>query len=80
MRLALFDLDHTLLSGDSDFEWGRFLAAQGVLDRVHYEAKTRPFMTITRQERWTSTRFWPSSWNPWPAFPVPNWISGITAS
>ena len=43
MRLALFDLDHTLLSGDSDFEWGRFLAAQGVLDRVHYEAKNQAF-------------------------------------
>lgn len=32
MRLALFDLDHTLLSGDSDVLWCDFLIAQGVLD------------------------------------------------
>ena len=33
MKLALFDLDNTLLTGDSDFEWAQFLIAQGVLDR-----------------------------------------------
>ena len=36
MRLALFDLDNTLLSGDSDFEWAQFLITKGVLDpEVH---------------------------------------------
>ena len=29
MRLALFDLDNTLLAGDSDFEWAQFLIDQG---------------------------------------------------
>ena len=43
MKLALFDLDNTLLSGDSDYEWGQFLIDQGVLDLlintpVHYGA------------------------------------------
>ena len=33
-RLALFDLDHTLLSGDSDGLWCAFLMAEGVLDRA----------------------------------------------
>lgn len=32
MRLALFDLDGTLLSGDSDVLWCEFLIAEGVLD------------------------------------------------
>lgn len=32
MRLALFDLDHTLLSGDSDVLWCDFLIDQGLLD------------------------------------------------
>ena len=32
MRLALFDLDHTLLSGDSDILWFEFLAARGLVD------------------------------------------------
>ncbi len=30
--LALFDLDYTLLSGDSDYAWGQFLAEQGLVD------------------------------------------------
>ena len=43
MKLALFDLDNTLLSGDSDFEWAQFLIAQGVLDREAYEARNLAF-------------------------------------
>jgi len=34
--LALFDLDHTLLDGDSDSLWGRYLVRQGVLDHDEY--------------------------------------------
>jgi HAD superfamily hydrolase (TIGR01490 family) len=43
MKLALFDLDNTLLAGDSDFEWAQFLIEQGVLDRELYEARNRDF-------------------------------------
>jgi len=43
MRLALFDLDNTLLAGDSDFEWAQFLISRGVLDREVYEAKNIEF-------------------------------------
>lgn len=43
MNLALFDLDNTLLSGDSDFEWAQFLIEQGVLDREIQEARNQRF-------------------------------------
>jgi HAD superfamily hydrolase (TIGR01490 family) len=43
VNLALFDLDNTLLSGDSDFEWSQFLVDQGVLDRELFEAKNLAF-------------------------------------
>lgn len=43
MNLALFDLDNTLLSGDSDFEWSQFLVEQGILDRELFEAKNLAF-------------------------------------
>ncbi len=43
MILALFDLDNTLLAGDSDFEWAQFLIEQGVLDREVYEARNHEF-------------------------------------
>lgn len=35
-KLALFDLDHTLLDGDSDSLWGRFLVREGVVDAKKY--------------------------------------------
>ena len=38
-KLALFDLDHTLLSGDSDVLWCEFLMHHGVLDRAEFEPR-----------------------------------------
>jgi HAD superfamily hydrolase (TIGR01490 family) len=43
MRLALFDLDNTLLTGDSDFEWSQFLIRIGVLDAELFEAQNLKF-------------------------------------
>jgi HAD superfamily hydrolase (TIGR01490 family) len=43
MNLALFDLDNTLLAGDSDFEWAQFLITQGVLDKELHEARNLEF-------------------------------------
>lgn len=43
MDLVLFDLDNTLLAGDSDFEWAQFLIAKGVLDREVHEARNQRF-------------------------------------
>ncbi len=37
MALALFDLDNTLLDGDSDYEWGNFLVSKKLVDEVEYE-------------------------------------------
>jgi HAD superfamily hydrolase (TIGR01490 family) len=33
MRLAIFDLDHTLLAGDSDHQWGEYMIDQGLVER-----------------------------------------------
>ena len=43
MNLTLFDLDNTLLDGDSDYEWGRFLIDRGVVERDAYEAQNAAF-------------------------------------
>ncbi|WP_036170496.1 HAD family phosphatase [Massilia sp. 9096] len=42
-NLALFDLDHTLLPIDSDFEWGQFLVRQGVVDADAYQRRNEAF-------------------------------------
>jgi HAD superfamily hydrolase (TIGR01490 family) len=36
VSLAIFDLDNTLLGGDSDHAWGQFLVDRGLVDADHY--------------------------------------------
>ncbi len=43
MALALFDLDNTLLAGDSDYLWGVFLAQQGIVNRDFYARENQRF-------------------------------------
>lgn len=43
MRLALFDLDNTLLGGDSDHAWGDYLCERGILDGIAYKARNDAF-------------------------------------
>ncbi len=45
MPLAIFDLDNTLLHGDSDQAWGQFLADLGVVDADTHRHKTEYFYT-----------------------------------
>ena len=42
-QIALFDLDHTLLPCDSDYEWGQFLARIGVVDSKYYAQQNDRF-------------------------------------
>lgn len=43
MNLALFDLDHTLIPLDSDYEWGQFLVRIGAVDPVAFAARNAAF-------------------------------------
>ncbi|MBF7730013.1 HAD family hydrolase [Pseudomonas sp. N040] len=43
MRLAIFDLDNTLLAGDSDHSWGDFLCQHGHVDASEYQARNDAF-------------------------------------
>ncbi len=43
MKLALFDLDNTLLNGDSDFAWSEYMIERGEFDRQVFEAKNLAF-------------------------------------
>lgn len=49
MALALFDLDNTLLAGDSDYLWGCFLASKGLVDKHIYEEANLRFYEDYRQ-------------------------------
>lgn len=43
IRLALFDLDHTLIPMDSDYEWGQFTVRLGWRDAEHFAAANHAF-------------------------------------
>lgn len=49
LALTIFDLDNTLLGGDSDYLWGEFLIEQGVVDEVSYERENQRFYLEYRQ-------------------------------
>ncbi len=44
MRLAIFDLDNTLITGDSDHLWGEYLAERGVVDGDRYRRENDRFL------------------------------------
>lgn len=43
MSLAIFDLDNTLIGGDSDYLWGQFLAERGLVDGERHERENQRF-------------------------------------
>lgn len=43
MSLAIFDLDNTLLAGDSDYAWGEFLIGEGIVDGPAYRRENDRF-------------------------------------
>lgn len=49
MSLCIFDLDNTLLNGDSDYMWGQFLVEQGIVDAQVYERKNQQFYDQYKQ-------------------------------
>ncbi len=51
MPLAIFDLDETLISIDSDHAWGEFICERGIVDRDEYQATNDAFYADYRQGR-----------------------------
>jgi len=49
VSLAIFDLDNTLLGDDSDHLWGRFLAANGIVDGARYTQENDRFYAAYRR-------------------------------
>ena len=44
MALAIFDLDNTLIAGDSDHRWGEFICASGLVDARQHTAQNDTFL------------------------------------
>ena len=51
MRLAIFDLDNTLIAGDSDHAWGEFMVAEGMVNAdVYTQANDKFYADYERGE------------------------------
>jgi len=48
VSLAIFDLDNTLLAGDSDYLWGEFLVERGIVDGESYRRANEHFYELYR--------------------------------
>jgi len=49
VSLAIFDLDNTLIAGDSDYLWGQFLVERGIVDAQEYETANARFYEDYKQ-------------------------------
>jgi HAD superfamily hydrolase (TIGR01490 family) len=49
LSLAIFDLDNTLLGGDSDHAWGQFLVNKGIVDANEYQQANDRFLQQYQQ-------------------------------
>ena len=63
-RLVLFDLDHTLLEGDSDVLWCEFLMQRGVLERARFAPRNEAMEREYRAGSVSSGRMPPSTCTP----------------
>jgi len=90
MALAIFDLDHTLLDGDSDYLWGKYMVANKIADKAEYQRKNKAFLRDYQRGQLDNEQYLRFALNPltlhsidnlyhWRADYVKNWIKPIIA-
>ena len=52
MALAIFDLDNTLIAGDSDYSWGQFLVDKQLVDADAYRLANDQFYQDYKTPPW----------------------------
>ena len=91
MALAIFDLDHTLLNGDSDYLWGEYMVANNIVDKAEYQRLNQSFLEDYHRgeldnERYLGFALHPLTLHPiealyqWRKDYVENWIKPIIAT
>lgn len=71
MPVAIFDLDNTLITSDSDFLWGEFLVEHNIVDPLEYEQKNRQFYEDYQQGRLDIESYLRFSLKPLARYPLP---------
>ncbi len=90
MTLAIFDLDHTLLNGDSDYLWGEYMVENRIVDEQAYRRRNQVFYTEYQRGELDNdtylafaleplTRYSMKELHAWRTDYVENWIKPIVA-
>jgi len=90
MTLAIFDLDHTLITGDSDYLWGEYMVENGIVDEQEFRARNEVYYQdyqrgILDNDQYLEFALKPLAQHPveklyaWRADYVENWIKPIIA-
>jgi HAD superfamily hydrolase (TIGR01490 family) len=91
MALAIFDLDHTLLNGDSDYLWGEYMVANQIVDKAEYQLENKAFLRDYQRGQLDNNRYLQFALKPLTQHPVEqlynwredyvkNWIKPIVAN
>jgi len=91
MALAIFDLDHTLLNGDSDYLWGEYMVANQIVDKNEYQAKNKAFLRAYQRGQLDNDEYLQFALKPltrhsleslynWRSDYVKNWIEPVIAT
>ena len=91
MALAIFDLDHTLLDGDSDYLWGEYMVANQIVDKSEYQRVNKAFLRDYQRGQLDNHSYLHFALKPlsqhsieklykWRADYVENWIKPIIAT
>ena len=64
MNIALFDLDNTLIKGDSDYQWGNYLVENNYVDPVSYSEKNENYFDQYRKGTLCAKEFAEFSYEP----------------
>jgi len=90
MALAIFDLDNTLLDGDSDYLWGEYMVANQIVDSFEYQRANSAFLRDYRRGQLDNDQYMRFVLQPltlhsidrlhaWRSDYVDNWIKPIIA-
>jgi len=90
MTLAIFDLDHTLLDGDSDYLWGEYMVENRIVDESEYRRRNQVFYQDYQRGELDNESYLEFALEPltrhsieklyaWRADYVENWIKPIVA-
>ena len=70
MTLAIFDLDHTLIAGDSDYLWGEYMVANQMVDEAAYRQKNELFYEEYKRGQLDSDNYLKFALEPLTHYPI----------